>query len=83
MGPRYPKNILECPNARARIIILESDDPIAGQIKVLGNPLKLSMVAESPSEPLPTLGQHTEEILSITLKMTPARVAGLRAQSIV
>ncbi len=83
-GPvQNARDILECPHAKARKMIVEIDDPVAGKIKMAGNPLKLSLVAEPPLNPPPLLGQHTQEILSELLGMTSAEVECLKAKGVI
>ncbi len=83
-GPvQNAKDILECPHAKARKMIVEIDDPIAGKIKMAGNPLKLSMVSEPPLNPPPLLGQHTQEILSALLRMSSAEIERLKTEGII
>jgi formyl-CoA transferase len=83
-GPvQNAKDILECPHARARKMIVEIDDPVAGKIKMAGNPLKLSMVAEPPLNPPPWLGQHTREILSGLLGMPSPEIDDLKAKGVI
>ncbi len=83
-GPvQNAKDILECPHAKARHMIVEIEDPVVGKIRMPGSPLKMSMLADIPLQPSPALGQHTEEILSSLLKMTPAQIEPLRIGGIV
>ncbi|MBI4578599.1 MAG: CoA transferase [Planctomycetes bacterium] len=57
-----------------RNMVVETHHPVAGAVRVLGNPVKLS---DSPDEflPAPTYGQHTREILSGLLGYTDEEVA--------
>ena len=83
-GPvQNARDIIECPQAQARNMIVEINDPVAGKIKLAGNPLKLSMVAEPPLNPPPMLGEHTEELLSGLLGMTSAEIERLSAEGVV
>ena len=43
-------------------MIVETDHPLAGHIKMIGSALKLSELPREVRLP-PTLGQHTDEIL--------------------
>ncbi|HEY7677351.1 MAG TPA: CoA transferase [Candidatus Methylomirabilis sp.] len=73
---------LHDPQVLARGMVLETQHPTAGPIKLVGSPLKL---AETPPEvrlPPPTLGQHTEEVLREVLGLAPQAVAELRAQKV-
>lgn len=83
-GPvQNAKDILGCPHARARNMIYEIDDPVAGKIRMAGNPLKLSMVADPPRNPPPRLGQHTREILADLLKFDSAEIDALEQDKVI
>ncbi len=83
-GPvQNAKDILECPHAKARNMIVQIDDPIAGKIKLAGNPLKLSMVAEAPLNPSPILGQHTQKILSDILGISSTEIMLLKNEEVI
>jgi crotonobetainyl-CoA:carnitine CoA-transferase CaiB-like acyl-CoA transferase len=53
-----------------------------GQVRALGNPIKLSRHPHSRCEPPPTLGQHTDEVLSRVLGYSTDRIQTLRRQGI-
>lgn len=68
------------PQTQARDMILETEHPTAGAVKLTGFPYKLS---ETPAEihaPPPALGQHTEEVLSALLGYAPEEIESLKAQ---
>ena len=48
----------------AREMVVETDHPTLGRIRTLGTPLKLSRTPLEPGRPAPTLGQHTDVVLS-------------------
>ena len=52
------------PQVVARDMITEIDHPVAGPLKMLGSPIKLSAQPASIRRPPPVLGQHTSEILA-------------------
>ena len=62
-GPIYDMaQVFADPQVQARQMVVELDHPVAGRVKHLGIPVKLS---ETPGEirmTAPTLGQHTDEI---------------------
>jgi crotonobetainyl-CoA:carnitine CoA-transferase CaiB-like acyl-CoA transferase len=48
---------------REREMILQTDHPTVGRLKMVGNPVKLSSLDRIQRRPPPTLGQHTRAIL--------------------
>ena len=85
--PNGPINNLEQvfqePQAVARGLKLEMDHPLAGKVALVRSPMRFS---ETPLEfrvPPPTLGQHTDEVLTGLLGMDEAAVAKLRAAGVV
>ncbi len=84
VGPvQNAKEIFECPHVAARNMLIEVEDPILGNIKLVGPALKMSESPEPLTNPAPMLGQHTEEVLSQLLGYSSQRIAELRAQGII
>jgi formyl-CoA transferase len=52
------------PHVQARDMAVELEHPIAGKIRNIGVPVKLSETPGSIRMPAPALGQHTDEVLS-------------------
>ena len=52
------------------------------EIKMVGNPIKMSKVKEEVFEGAPTLGQHTGEILSGLLGYSREQVEELKKQKV-
>ena len=52
------------------------------EIKMVGNPIKMSKVKEEVFEGAPTLGQHTGEVLSGLLHYSREQVEELRKQKV-
>ena len=50
-----------------------------GSVLAVGNPVKLSKMAEGPETRVPWLGEHTDEVLREELALTDAEIAALRA----
>jgi crotonobetainyl-CoA:carnitine CoA-transferase CaiB-like acyl-CoA transferase len=65
--PAAPVNtvgrMIEDPQVIAREMIVKQQHPTAGEISVIGVPVKLSETPGSVRTPAPLLGQHTVEIL--------------------
>lgn len=66
----------------ARDMIVETDHPTAGKVKMAGVPIKMSETPGTIERPAPLLGQHTEEILSEVLGISSEEVAQLKAQNV-
>ena len=64
-GPVYDyAQALSDPQTKAREMVVETDHPLAGRVKMLGVPLKLSATPGSVRRPPPVLGEHTREVLA-------------------
>jgi len=71
------------PQAAARNLVLETEHPTAGTVRLTGFPYKLSHTPASVRRPPPLLGQHTEQVLAGLLGYTATEVADLREQGII
>lgn len=84
--PAGPINTVDAalahPQVLARDMIAEVDHPVAGPLKVLGSPVKLSERPTTIRTAPPTLGQHTDEVLG-SLGIGADEVAALRAEGVV
>jgi crotonobetainyl-CoA:carnitine CoA-transferase CaiB-like acyl-CoA transferase len=74
-------DVFSHPQAQARNMIIESEHASAGTVKMPGFPYKLSQTPAEIHRPPPTLGQHTEEVLTSLLDYSPENVALLRDKS--
>ena len=59
-------------------MVTEIEHPECGRMKLLSPPVKFSESQPSIRSPPPTLGQHTEEVLSGMLGLSSAEVRELR-----
>jgi formyl-CoA transferase/CoA:oxalate CoA-transferase len=79
---------LEQPQVAAREMVVEIEHPVAGTLKMLGSPLKLSAQPPPASSapylrrPPPVLGEHTNEILA-EAGYTAEQVTELREAGVV
>jgi CoA:oxalate CoA-transferase len=64
-------------------MIVESDHPVAGRVRIVGVPVKLSETPGSVREPAPLLGQHTDDVLHAYLRMSEAEIAALRQMGVI
>lgn len=70
------------PQITAREMIAIVDHAAAGDLKVLGLPIKLSDTPGSIRSAPPTLGQHTDAVLT-EIGISPPEIAGLRRDRVV
>jgi CoA:oxalate CoA-transferase len=74
---------LASEQAQAVEMVREVLHPTCGKIKVTGVPVKLSQTPGRVELPPPTLGQHTEEILTGVLGYPKAEVERLRKEKVI
>ncbi|KAK5017786.1 hypothetical protein LTR60_001784 [Cryomyces antarcticus] len=67
----------------ARDMVKEVEHPTCGPIKLVNTPVKYSFSTPSIRTPPPTLGQHTDEILTDVLGMSDSDVKSLRSEGVV
>jgi formyl-CoA transferase/CoA:oxalate CoA-transferase len=73
---------LNDPHILARGMVLSMEHPVAGEVKMLANPMHLSDTPVSYRLPPPTLGQHTEEVLR-SLGYDEEAIATLREKGVI
>jgi CoA:oxalate CoA-transferase len=74
---------LTSEQALALEMVKEVDHATLGKIKVTGIPVKLSATPGAVELPPPTLGQHTEEVLTKILGYSSAEVEKLRNEKVI
>lgn len=67
----------------ARDMVKEMDHESCGPIKMVNTPVKFSESKPSIRTPPPTLGQHTDEVLSEILGMSGAEIEALKVEGAV
>ena len=78
------KDNLADPHVQARGMLIEVPRPDAPDpLLVVGNPVKLSRVAEGPIGRLPRLGEHTREVLEQTLGLEKSELDALAARGVI
>jgi crotonobetainyl-CoA:carnitine CoA-transferase CaiB-like acyl-CoA transferase len=70
--------VIEDPQVLHNDIFVNLDHPTAGQIRVVGSPVRFSGTPSSVREMPPELGQHTDAILREVLDMDDVAIAALR-----
>lgn len=73
---------LSDPSVLARNMVV-SVNHLGEEIKMLGNPLKMSGIGEEVFVGAPTMGQHTEQILSEYLSYSKDQVTNLRKEKVI
>ena len=74
------------PQVLARDMVVAIDHTLGGQIKQTGNPIKMSATPPEVKQKFlspPTLGEHTDEILSQLLAYSPEEIEQLRQNKII
>ena len=64
-------------------MIANVDHATIGALRVLGTPLKLSDTPASVRTPPPTLGQHTQAVLTNDLGLTRENIAALQSAGVI
>jgi formyl-CoA transferase len=68
--------------AKVREMFVTIDHPVAGRIKLNGNPVKFSETRAEIRMPFPTLGQHNNEVFS-ELGYSAGEIEKLRAEGVI
>jgi crotonobetainyl-CoA:carnitine CoA-transferase CaiB-like acyl-CoA transferase len=74
---------LDDPHTAARNMIETVEHPTIGALQMLGIPFKFSDTACTVRRPPPTLGQHSDEILSGELGLDAKAIAQLRHERVI
>jgi len=75
--------LFDDPQVKARGTRMDLPHPVAGTVPQVANPIKYSNAELAYGQAAPTLGQHTEEILTGLLGKKPDELAKLRDAGIV
>jgi len=85
--PAAPVNtvddIFSCPQVAAREMLVETEHPIAGLLKIAGIPAKLSRTPGRIETAAPLLGEHTDEILKGLLGYNDDKIQELRNNQVI
>ncbi len=73
-------DVVKDPQLLAREMIVELPHPVVGSYKMMGNPIKGSIVPQQRLEPTPLLGEHTRQVLSEILHYSEERIESLQSQ---
>ena len=75
-------DVFKNPQVQARGMMIETDHPTAGKVKLVRNPMRLSASPAETDMAPPLLGQHTDEVLREVLGRSDADIADLRSKGI-
>ena len=67
-------------------MVISIDHTLGGQIKQTGNPIRISATPPDVRQKFlspPTLGEHTDEVLSQLLGYSPEKIDSLRQEKII
>jgi crotonobetainyl-CoA:carnitine CoA-transferase CaiB-like acyl-CoA transferase len=62
-------------------MVQEMDDPEAGRVRFVANPIRMSETPASYDRPPPHLGEHNAEVLQQWLDLDPAELEQLAAKA--
>ena len=82
-GVRDLKEVFADPQVGPREMVETVDHPKAGKVRIVNTPIKMSGSSKTPRQPPPTLGQHTESVLTKDLGMSAADVEKLRGTGVI
>jgi formyl-CoA transferase len=74
--------VFENPQVKARGVAIELPHPVAGTVKLVRSPIKMSATPATSDKAPPLLGQHTDEVLREVLGKSSGEIAALRAKGV-
>ena len=75
--------VVDHPQVAARGALVECDHPVAGRIRMVGPPVRMSETPGAVRTPAPLLGEHTEEVLRARLGLDAEEIARLRRERVI
>jgi CoA:oxalate CoA-transferase len=75
--------VIDHPQVSARGVLVDCEHPVAGRIKMVGPPVRMSDTPGSVRAPAPLLGEHTDEVLRERLGMTDEEISALRKSQVI
>jgi crotonobetainyl-CoA:carnitine CoA-transferase CaiB-like acyl-CoA transferase len=74
--------VFDNPQVKARGMEVKLAHPLAGEVRLVRSPMKMSATPASSGQAPPLLGQHTDEVLADVLGKSDAEIAALREKNV-
>jgi crotonobetainyl-CoA:carnitine CoA-transferase CaiB-like acyl-CoA transferase len=74
--------VISDPQVRAREMIVRLEDPVVGEVRIPGFPVKFSETPTNVERTAPTLGEHNQEVLTTLLGLSPEKVKSLKEEGV-
>jgi formyl-CoA transferase len=74
--------VFDNPQVKARGMEVKLAHPLAGEVRLVRSPMKMSATPASSGQAPPLLGQHTDEVLAEVLGKSDAEIATLRDKKV-
>ena len=76
--------VVNDPQVLSRNMIVDVEDKKAGRVKIAGNPIKMSTIAEEPHrKPAPEIGEHNNKVYSELLGFTKSEIEELKKEGVI
>ena len=75
-------DVFEDDQVKARGLRVDLPHPSAGEVKLVGSPIKMSATPPQALRHPPLLGEHTDTVLAETLGYSAAQIDALRAKGV-
>jgi formyl-CoA transferase len=74
--------VFDNPQVKARGMEVKLAHPLAGEVKLVRSPMRMSATPATSGQAPPLLGQHTDEVLAEVLGKSDAEIAALREKKV-
>jgi crotonobetainyl-CoA:carnitine CoA-transferase CaiB-like acyl-CoA transferase len=75
--------VIDHPQVVARGVLVDCEHPVAGRIRMVGPPVRMTDTPGSVRSPAPLLGEHTDEVLRERLALNDEDIARLRKAHVI
>jgi crotonobetainyl-CoA:carnitine CoA-transferase CaiB-like acyl-CoA transferase len=73
----------DLPHSKARDMVVSAHHPRAGEVRMVGRPIKFPGMTQAPLAAAPVLGQHTVDVLTTHLGLSPEQIDKLRQEGVI